>query len=381
MKTEPRRTTTLASLSPSDPDPGRLWDDFCDALKQAGDLLRRGETPRDERILAEGYRHLVRMARVGFENHFELADLEHPALTPMVGRMVQYEGVTSDARYLHGFLDGRATHRITGSRGDAPLIEFGVYDGKMGMHDPSHLQASITEERLEVAGDGRVEVVLSPDEHPGNWIRTDETTRYTMIRQYAPDWSELAPGRFRIEREGPVEPARPFSLEDIRVGLERTADWTAGTPPIWAEISDYWKGFAVNRFVPQVDADRATDIAPPSGHHFCCGYFELEPDEALVVCFRPGEAGFWSLGLASYWYETIGYGRRESHLNSGTAQAEPDGEIRAVISFEPPPASSSLRNWIDPKGHREGTMVFRWSRPKDPMPEIGCERMAWSELP
>jgi len=83
------------------------------------------------------------------------------------------------------------------------------------------------------------------------------------------------------------------------------------------------------------------------------------PGEALEIHFRPGKAAFWSLGITSYWYETIGYGCRESHLNSGTAVAEPDGSIRAVICHGPPPASSGIPNWVDPKGHVEGTMTLR----------------------
>jgi hypothetical protein len=375
-----RETLEPPRLEGSPDDPGALWDEFCEALKRAGDVLRRPETPRDERTIAEAYRHLLRMVRVGFENTFELADPGDPRLTPMVGRMVQYEGITSDARYLHGFIDGRFTHRIRGPRGDAPLIEFGTYTGKMGLHDPSHLIESITEERLEVGSDGRVEVILSPDEHPGNWIRTDAETRYVMIRQYAPDWADLQPSRFEITRDDAAQPAAPFGLDEIRDGLARTAAFASENPRIWAEISDYWANFAVNRFVAQVDADARTDIAPPSGHHFSCGYFDLPEDRALEIHFRPGEAGFWSLGLANYWYETIGYGRRESHLNSGTATIDADGGVRVLISHQPPPASAKIPNWLDPKGHRHGTMVFRWSRPQSPMPDIECTSVPWSRF-
>ncbi|MBJ18298.1 MAG: DUF1214 domain-containing protein [bacterium] len=367
-------------LNYSKDDPGQLWEEFCDSLKRAGNILRRPETPQDERTIAEGYRHLLRMVRIGFENTFELADLAAPQLTPMVGRMVQYEGITSDARYLHAFIDGSAAHVIRGTRGEAPLIEFGTYNGKMGIHDPSHLLGSITEEKLQVGSDGRIEVVLSPEEHSGNWIRTDAETRYVMIRQYASEWDRLTPGRFEIARTDGATPAPPFDLEEIRDGLERTAAFSNGNPLIWAGISDYWANFAVNRFVPEVDADALTDIAPPSGHHFCCGYFDLGEDEALVITFQPGEAGFWSLGLASYWYETIGYGRKESHLNSGTVNADPNGRVRVVISQSPPPESAGIQNWLDPKGHQKGTMVFRWSRPKSPMPDFECERVAQESL-
>jgi hypothetical protein len=367
------------SLSISESDPGLLWDEFCDALKDAGRVLRRAETPADDRTLAEAYRFLVRMVRVGFENHHELADLAHPRLVPMVGPTVQYEGVTSDARYLHTFIDGAATHRIAGVRGDAPLIEFGVYTGKMGMHEVSHLVGSITEQTLDVGPNGTLEVWLGPEQRPGNWLRTDADVRYAMVRQYAADWDGLAEGRFAIERlDAPEEP--PFDLAAMREALARTAAFARDNPVAWVGISDYWKDLAVNRFVAQLSADAKTDIAPPSGHQFSCGYFELEPGQALDVRFRPEGATFWSLGLASYWYETIGYGRRDSHLNSGTARREDDGSVRAVISHTRPPVSAGIANWVDPCGHREGTMVFRWSRSEQPVPDIECEVVALGEL-
>jgi hypothetical protein len=54
--------------------------------------------------------------------------------------------------------------------------------------------------------------------------------------------------------------------------------------------------------------------------------------------------------------------------------------VRAVISQKSPPPESGILNWIDPKGHREGTLVFRWSRPKSPMPDIECELKKWAAL-
>ena len=39
----------------------RLWTDFCDALKDAGDQLLRHTTPADAINRAEGYRYLPRL--------------------------------------------------------------------------------------------------------------------------------------------------------------------------------------------------------------------------------------------------------------------------------------------------------------------------------
>lgn len=360
-----------------DHDPLAIWNEFCDELRRAGRVLLRDGAPRDELTQAEGHRYLVRMIRAGFENTFELADPLDPVLAPMVGPRLLYEGVTSDARYLHTFIDGSRRYRIHGTRGDAPLFEVGVYTGKMGLHDPSHLIASLTEERLRVGEDGSVEVGIGPGKGTGNWLDTEGRARYLMIRQYAHDWSDLVPGRFAIELEGGSPPRPPLGLGEIRRALRETAGFLHRAPEFWASISDYWAGRAVNCFLPQLEADRRTDVAPPSGHQFSCGYFRLEPDQALLVRFRPDEVPFWGLELANYWYETIGFGRPESHLNNRSARREPDGSVRAVVSLAPP----GVPNWLDAKGHREGTLIFRWSRSPDPVPRIETRLVRLAELP
>lgn len=353
-----------------------LWDEFCEELRKAGRVLLRAGAPRDELTQAEGHRFLVRMIRAGFENGFELADPLHPELAPMVGPRLLYEGVTSDARYLHAFIDGARRYRIRGTRGEAPLLEIGVYTGKMGLHDPSHLIASLTEERLRVGADGSVAVGTGPGPRPGNWLDGEGRARYLMIRQYAPDWRGLEPGRFRIELEdGPAE-RPPIGMDEIRRGLRTTASFVQRAPEFWASISDYWVRAAPNRFLPQQGADRRTDVAPPSGHRFSCGYFRLEPEDALLVRFRPVEVPFWGLELANYWYETIGWGRPESRINSRSAHRETDGSVRAVVSL----ASPGVPNWLDPKGHREGTLIFRWSRSAEPVPEIATRLVRRGEV-
>jgi len=358
-------------------DPVQVWDEFCEELRRAGRVLLRAGAPQDALTQAEGHRFLVRMIRAGFENACDLADPLHPELAPMVGPRLLYEGVTSDARYLHAFLDGRRRYRIRGTRGDAPLVELGVYTGKMGLHEKSHLVASLTEERLVVGPDGSVEVGIGPGPRPGNWLDTEGRARYLMIRQYAHDWSGLAPGRFSIELEGGERDRPPLGMDEIRRALRDTAGFVRSAPEFWASLSDYWAARAPNRFLPQLEADRRTDVAPPSGHQFSCGYFRLEPDEALLVRLRPGEVPFWGLELANYWYETIGWGRPESRINNRSAHREPDGSVRGVISLAPP----GVPNWLDPKGHREGTLIFRWSRSPDPVPQIETRLVLRADLP
>ena len=146
------------------------WLAFCESLKEAGTVLRRDAIAGDELAIAEGHRHLLRMIRAGFEVISEYGDPAHPQIFPMASATLLSEGVTSDARYDQAFVDGTATHVIRGQRGTAPLMEIGIYEGRMGFHDSNALQSCLTEADLEVADDGSFEVVLGPEPHPGNWM-------------------------------------------------------------------------------------------------------------------------------------------------------------------------------------------------------------------
>ncbi len=355
---------------PADP-----WEAFCDALRDAGKVMQRDTLPNDERTRAEGYRYLARMIRAGLENTHEFADTGQPVLAPMVGPHFLSEGAGSDARYLHAFIDGNKTYRIRGPRGPAPLIEVGVYNGKIGLQQPSHLVTSLTEEDLSVAEDGQLEVVVSPESHAGNWIETDDSVRYLMIRQYAHDWTRLKPSLFTISADN-SEDAPPLTLARITEGLLETARFVREQPGFWADISDYWQGNYVNQFQSQLQADARTDIAPPSGHHFSCGYFKLEPDQALLVNFNPSEVPFWGFELANYWYEIIGYADTRTHLNNKTADYEDDGSVKLTISHK----GIGTGNELLTLGHREGTMIFRWSRSDQPVPTIETTVVNLSDL-
>lgn len=344
----------------------KVWEAFCDQLKLAANVLVRDTTPGDDLTQAEGLRKLVRMIRMGFDASLEYANTDFPEVYQHATSTSVEEGETSDARYYQAFIDGSRTYRVTGQRGEAPYMEFNVYAGKVGLDAESAQVGALTEGDLKVEPDGTFELILSPDQHAGNWIQTTEDATLLYVRQYAHDWGKTQGATFEIVREGADGCMPPIRLADVERALTRTAAYVARGAGTWAAIVDNMAAAEPNRFVvlPEQGAEDAPEM--PTGHRFSSGYFRLNSGEALEVTFSPVEVPYWGLDITNYWFEPLSYLDHRSHLNNQTVQYEADGSVRMIIGEDPAGAA----NWLDTRGHREGTLLFRWSRTNEPVPEI-----------
>jgi len=345
------------------------WNKFCESLKDTGQILLEEKTPQDETTQADGLRYLVHMIRAGFENTYEFSDVTRPVLVPMVSPTLLYEGAGSAARYLQGYIDGGKSYRVYGKRGTAPLLELSLYNGKIGIHEPCHLVAALTEEDIVLEDDGRLEVTIGPEPKPGNHLLSNTDTCFMMIRQYTHVWDETIEGEFFIECLDEQAMQLPSTVSEVSDGLEQTAQFVSTVAQYWSALSDYWIGLLVNELMPQSKANDKTEVAPPTGHQFACGYFRVEPDEALIFEFTPEQVPFWGFEMASYWYQIIGFGNTQSRPNNKTVEYDDSGTVRVYCAHQHP-AGVPLANWLDLRGYTEGTTVFRWSRSKQPVPEF-----------
>ena len=89
------------------------------------------------------------------------------------------------------------------------------------------------------------------------------------------------------------------------------------------------------------------------------GYFDLAPDEALVVEVTPPECDYWMIALHNHWMETLDYTHHQITLNSRSSVLEDDGSVRWVVAHEDP----GVPNWLDTAGHQRGTVGVRWVGP------------------
>jgi hypothetical protein len=358
-----------------------IWSDFCRELERAGAVIDRPETPADDIDRAEGFRYLTRLLRLGLDLAVEFADPRHPALVPAQAKHFGDGGNTADCIYLHAVLDGRLRYRLHGTRGGAPLMEIGVYAGKIGLDPTSRRVDALREDELVVDAEDRIDVAIGGGHDAPNVLRTDESVNYLFIRQYAHDWDHTEPAALRLDLVddpgGAVGRAvgtaagvgkAPLTLDALTVGLQRAARFVHDAAEAWAVVVDGSRRGPANVFHAVPDD---MDMTLPSGHRFAFGHFDLGDDDALVVEFRPADVPYWGLTINNYWFEVLDYDERGSHLNNHTARREPDGSVRVVIS----PRRPRHENWIDTRGHRVGALVFRWSRTALPLPELRCRVM------
>lgn len=175
---------------------------------------------------------------------------------------------------------------------------------------------------LEVDADGEFEVMLSADEHDGNWMRLDGDHPTLVVRHFFYDWDKEQPSVLQIERIGAgVASKDRVVAADVAVSRQIYAlgefvfdnlkfflDFNAGSP--------------VNGFMPPIDR---SSMGAAAENRPVIGRYELEPDEALILEVEPPEGVYWSYSVGNQWWETIHYGRHQSSLNAHQANIDSDG--------------------------------------------------------
>ena len=333
---------------------GSVWDEFCDTLKRAGAVVRRDGSPADPFDQAEGYRYLSRLVRLGLEKFVEHADPATPRFYRLSHETAKIGCDNPDSFYQNATISGGYEYRLSGTRGTVAYLGLGTYYGQYGSGARSGCSGYLEAGDLQIGPDGTFEVILSSRPHPGNWLRMEPDTSMLIVRQNFLDRQTERPAALCIERigaEGPPEPLRPA---DFAAGLLDAGRFVLGTATLFA---DWAEGFAQHP-----NELRPMDPKVTGGAHgdpnifFFMGYWQLGPDEALVVECDPPTCEFWNFQLNNHWMESLDYRYHSVHYNKHTAHCRPDGSFRLVVAHRDP----GVPNWVDTAGHVRGTMGLRW---------------------
>ncbi|GLY71296.1 DUF1214 domain-containing protein [Amycolatopsis taiwanensis] len=343
-----------------------LWNEFCDRLREAGNVLLSESAPRDARNQAEGVRYLTRLLRYASLNSIEYADPLHPYFTDALDPNMKCKigADNPDNIYMRAAVSGKYRYRISGTRGTVPLLTFGSKANRYHIDGTMASTGELHCDDIPVEEDGRFSFIASKDKPAsGAWLPlADDTTNITG-RQSFQDRKSETPAEVRIELLDDPGAAEPLDPDRFARQLELTTQFVKGTASTFAG----WTRMFMQR--PNELPDWGQDFFQRAGGDptifYLHGYWKLADDEAWVIETDVPDCEYWNFVLQNWWMESLDHDRMNTYINNHTGELNDDGTLTIVVSAKNP----GFGNWITTGFHQEGTALMRWVKAKDhPLP-------------
>lgn len=359
---------------------GQAWRDFCATLARAGDIVLDEHVPSDPLLRIEGFRYLSRLTRLALEQYVEAGDTDFPFFYQLSHETAKIGSDNPDNEYWNARIDGTKDYRISGKRGT--MFYFGIESTAMRYHidGSSHVTGALLKDDIHWGPNGEFEIIASCNqpsgEHAGkDWLRLEPDSSVLILRQSAMDRKIERGGEFHIERlDGPATPG-PLTSESLAEGLTAAGQFVGGVANTFA---DWTRMFART---PNVFAEHDQTFFTKAGGakdiFYAYVYYQIEPDEALVIDVTPPECPYWNIQLNNWWKESFDYRFRNVTYNIYSARKRADGSVQFIISRRDPGAERLEANWLDNCEHREGVCLIRWSGAKEhPLPTTHVVKLA-----
>jgi hypothetical protein len=343
---------------PSQAIDAKLWSQFCDILKQAGDQILRPEAPVDEFNRAEGFRYLTRLLRIALDMYVESGDVRFPTFYRPSHETAKIGADNPDNYYQRAQIDGRYDYRIRGKRGTVHYLGFGTQAGGYSENGRNESTGFIDSRQLHIGDDGSFEIILSSEPKPGNWLPMTPASNTVIVRQTFLNRDSEQIADITIERIG-AEHERPAPLvpEEFTQKLLGCAAFVEGTARVFANWTQSF--LAQPNQLPPADQEYCRALGGDPNIFYYHAYWKLAIDEALVIDIAHiPECETWNFQLDNYWMESLDYRYHRIHFNKHTARANSNGSVTLIVAARDPGAL----NYIETADHLEGTMCFRWIR-------------------
>lgn len=352
---------------------GATWNEFCDRLKEAGNVVVREGAPSSPFDRAEGFRYLSRITRAALETFVEHADPRAPVLQRVVHETAKMGSDNPDNYYQNAAISGEHRYRLIGNRGTVHYLSFGTQIGHYGKGAGMPPSGFLEGSELVLDGNGYFEIDISVERPEGskNWLPMTRETGTLIVRQTRLDPKLETLAELRIERAGGDRTPSPLTAASVDEGLTMAGSlvfFAANMFATWAE------GFEAHvNELPEFDRQRSNMAGGDPNIVYYHSYWKLAPHEALVIDATPPECDHWNFQLNNHWMESLDYRYFRIHVNAKTASYRADGSVRIVVAHEDP----GVPNWIQTAGHDRGTMCFRWVRAKThPQPKTRVVALA-----
>ena len=335
---------------------GRAWEEFCDALKEAGKIIQSDKAPQDPFNQAEGYRYLSRLLRGGLESFLEFRDPAFPQLRCGAHETIKLGADNPDNRYESAPINPRYDYRIVGQRGTVDYLGISTIINKYASGGTMEVTGHIDARSMDIAADGTLEIIVSQTEQAGNWLPMGADSNSITVRQTFQDRVGEKRADLKIERIGAgLERPEPLTAQRLERGLQGAVMFVKGSAQLfegWAESF-----LPIKNTLPPADQAYCQAIGGDPNIFYFHSAWELAEDEVFVIeAPEIPDCQNWNFQLDNWWMESLDYRHHTIHVNKHTAHYESDGSVRVVVSHTDP----GVPNWVETAGHRMGTMCWRW---------------------
>lgn len=352
---------------------GATWSDLLERLRDAGNVIQREGSPASAFDRAEGYRYLSRILRAALQTFVEHADPLAPVLQRVVHETAKMGADNPDNHYMNAAISGEHEYRIWGKRGTVHYLSFGTQIGHYGKGAGMPPSGFLESSQMKIANDGSFELIVSctKPEGDGNWLPMKPETGTLIVRQTRLDPATETLAELHIERAGAPRSPSAVTPRSIDEGLTQAGNLVAGAAMIFANWAEGFR--AHTNELPQFDPALSNAFGGDPNIIYYHSYWQLDPDEALVIDATPPPCDHWNFQLNNHWMESLDYRYFRIHVNAKTAAYREDGSVRIVVAHEDP----GVPNWIQTVGHDRGTMCFRWVRAEShPQPKTRVVKLA-----
>lgn len=334
---------------------GRAWRQFCERMTRLGERILGPEFPSSPRDRAEGFRHLANQVSGWLAWAIGYPDAQHPAFFRQNDQVMRWGGPNVDQVTRRARVDGDGTYRIAGSMGACEEFILTVKDGDMHMERYGILSETLASE-LGIGRGDDFTIVLSrerPDtDEP--WIALHPDARMVNLREYYFDWAPKPPAVVTIERldtAGQAPP--PLTPERVAAMLDEAATIVERSLVYW---NDYLRAER-SQLPPNTMGPPRHSAGGSSRIHYSFGFYDLAPDEALIIDAGTPGCRFWDVQLYTLgWFEPFDYANHVTSINHTQGHISTDGHFRVVVAHEDP----GIANWLDTEGRPEGMITHRW---------------------
>src|SRR5262249_11376409 len=147
------------------------------------------------------------------------------------------------------------------------------------------------------------------------------------------------PPSMSIHRQGTVPPPTQITPEQMQPWLRAVAGMTEAMTQRMSRLTALYRE---RGWTNRLAEDAALWAAGDPGARYLQGYWQIEPEQALLIESQEPACRFWNFQLNNIWLESLDYRFERIHLNKASVHRTDNQPVRLVLAGRDP----GVPNWL-----------------------------------